>query len=392
MNKKEILEIRKQFTPANCAITRICGCYVDHEKNKKLESKDAFLSLPEEEAFKYFDIFKKTLSGTVGKNMLNMEFPIDAEMPGGTQEFLLKLRNSKLEDDMLLEEFYDKVIATYEYAENYYIILIHAMYDIPGKTSDDLEMFDASDEVYEYLLMSICPVSLSKAGLCYNAEDNRIEDRIRDWIVDMPDKGFLFPAFNDRSTDLHSMLYYTKKSSDLQPELIDQLLGAKMPMSADDQKESFQMIIEDTLGEDGDYETVRNIHETLNDLIEEHKEEPEPLALDKTEMKKVFEQSGVDAEKMENFDRNFEENAGEKATLLASNITETKKFNIETPDVVIKVNPDRADLIETRIIDGRQCLVIPVDDHIEMNGINVRTISRKSNPAVEDVSGLTEEY
>lgn len=374
MNKKEILEIRKQFTPANCAITRICGCYVDHEKTKKMESKEAFLSLPEEEAFKYFDIFKKTLSGTVGKNMLNLEFPLDAEMPGGTQEFLLKLRDSKLEDDMLLEEFYDKVIATYDYAENYYIVLIHAMYDIPGKSSDGFEMFDASDEVYEYLLMSICPVSLSKAGLSYNAEDNRIQDRIRDWIVDMPAKGFLFPAFNDRSTDLHSVLYYTKKSEDLQPELIDQLLGAKMPMSADTQKETFQMIIEDTLGEDGDYETVRNIHETLNDLIEEHKEEPEPLSLDKTEMKKIFEQSGVDAEKMENFDRNFEENAGEKASLLATNIAETRKFNIETPDVVIKVNPDRADLVETRIINGRQCLVIPVDDHIEVNGISVRTI------------------
>ena len=374
MNKKEILEIRKQFTPANCAITRICGCYVDHEKTKKMESKEAFLSLPEEEAFKYFDIFKKTLSGTVGKNMLNLEFPLDAEMPGGTQEFLLKLRDSKLEDDMLLEEFYDKVIATYDYAENYYIVLIHAMYDIPGKSSDGFEMFDASDEVYEYLLMSICPVSLSKAGLSYNAEDNRIQDRIRDWIVDMPVKGFLFPAFNDRSTDLHSVLYYTKKSEDLQPEMIDQLLGAQMPMSADTQKETFQMIIEDTLGEDGDYETVRNIHETLNDLIEEHKEEPEPLSLDKTEMKKIFEQSGVDAEKMENFDRNFEENAGEKASLLATNIAETRKFNIETPDVVIKVNPDRADLVETRIINGRQCLVIPVDDHIEVNGISVRTI------------------
>ena len=374
MNKKEILEIRKQFTPANCAITRICGCYVDHEKTKKMESKDAFLSLPEEEAFKYFDIFKKTLSGTVGKNMLNLEFPLDAEMPGGTQEFLLKLRDSKLEDDMLLEEFYDKVIATYDYAENYYIILIHAMYDIPGKSSDGLEMFDASDEVYEYLLMSICPVSLSKAGLSYNAEDNRIQDRIRDWIVDMPSKGFLFPAFNDRSTDLHSVLYYTKKSEDLQPEMIDQLLGAKMPMSADTQKETFQMIIEDTLGEDGDYETVRNIHETLNDLIEEHKEEPEPLALDKTEIKKIFEQSGVDAEKMESFDRNFEENAGEKASLLASNIAETRNFNIATPDVGIRVNPDRAELVEPRIIDGRQCLVIPVDDHIEVNGISVRTI------------------
>lgn len=383
MNKKEILEIRKQFTPANCAITRICGCYVDHEKEKKMESKEAFLSLPEEEAFKYFDIFRKTLSGTVGKNMLNLEFPLDAEMPGGAQEFLLKLRESKLQDDMLLEEFYDKVIATYDYAENYYIILIHAMYDIPGKSSDDIEMFDASDEVYEYLLMSICPVSLSKAGLCYNAEDNRIEDRIRDWIVDMPDKGFLFPAFNDRSTDLHGMLYYTKKSGELQPEMIDQLLGAKMPMSADSQKETFQMIIEDTLGEDGDYETVRNIHETLNDLIEEHKDEPEPLALDVTEMKKVFEQSGVDPEKMENFDRNFEENAGEKALLLASNIAETRKFNIETPDIIIKVNPDRADLVETRMIDGRQCLVIPVDDHIEVNGINVRTMKVKSGNTQE---------
>lgn len=374
MNKKEILEIRKQFTPVNCAITRICGCYVDHEKEKKMESREAFLSLPEEEAFKYFDIFRKTLSGTLGKNMLNLEFPLDAEMPGGAQEFLLKLRDSKLQDDVLLEEFYDRVIATYDYAENYYIILIHAMYDIPGKSSDDIEMFDASDEVYEYFLMSICPVSLSKAGLCYNAEDNRIVDQIRSWIVNMPDKGFLFPAFNDRGTDLHSMLYYTKKSSELQPEMIELLLGAKMPMSADTQKETFRQLIEVTLGEDVDYETVRNIHETLNDLITEHKDDPEPLALDAAEIKKVFEQSGVEAEKMENFDRKFEETAGEKATLLATNITETQKFNIETPNIIIKANPDRADLVETRMIDGRQCLVIPVDDHVEVNGINVRTI------------------
>ena len=384
MNKKEVLEIRKQFTPANCAITRIAGCYVDHEKNKKMESKSAFLSLPEEEAFKYFDIFKKTLSGTMGKNMLNMEFPIDQEMPGGTQEFLMKLKASKLEDDMLLEEFYDKVIATYEYAENYYIILIHAMYDVPGRSSDNMEMFDASDEVYEYLVCSICPVSLSKAGLSYNAESNCIQDRIRDWVVDMPDKGFLFPAFNDRSTDIHGVLYYTRKSEDLQPELIEQLLGARMPMSANTQKETFQMLIEDTLGEDGDYETIRNIHDTLNDMIEEHKEEPEPLQLDKTDVRKVFEKSGVSSEKMECFDQNYEETAGEKTSLLATNITETKKFQIETPDIVIKVNPERADLIETRVIDGRQCLVIAVDDHIEVNGVNVRTLKRKKSTEEEE--------
>ena len=376
MNKKEVLEIRKQFTPANCAITRICGCYVDHEKTKRMESKESFLSLPEEEAFKYFDIFKKTLSGSIGRNLLNMEFPVEQEMPRGTQEFLLKLKNSKLEDDMLLEEFYDKIIENYRFDENYYIVLIHAMYDVPGKSSDGLEMYDASDNVYEYLLCSICPVSLSKAGLCYNAEDNRIQDRIRDWLVDMPDKGFLFPAFTDRNTDIHGVLYYTKKSEELQPELIEQVLGARMPMSADTQKEAFQLLIEDTLGEDGDYDTVRNIHETLHDLMEEHKDEPEPLALDKTDMKKVFEQSGVSPEQMESFDRSFEENAGEKTSLLAANIADTRKFNIQTPDVIIKVNPERADLVQTRIIDGRQCLVIPVDDHIEVNGMNVRTMKR----------------
>lgn len=379
MNKKEVLEIRKQFTPTNCAITRIAGCYVDHEKIKKMESKSAFLSLPEEDAFKYFDIFRKTLSGSVGKNLLNLEFPTKQEMPGGTQEFLMKLRKSKLEDDQLLEEFYDRIIESYDYSENYYIVLIHAMYDIPGRASDGTEMYDASEEVYEYLLCSICPVSLSKAGLSYHAESNCIQDRIRDWVVGMPDKGFLFPAFNDRSTDIHGVLYYTKKSEDLQQELIEQLLGARMPMSANTQKETFQMLIEDTLGEDGDYETIRNIHDTLNDMIEEHKEEPEPLQLDKADVRKVFEQSGVSSEKMESFDQNYEETAGEKTSLLAENITETKKFQIETPDIVIKVNPGRTDLVDTMVVNGRKCLVIAVDDSLEVNGIPVRTIERAEN-------------
>lgn len=379
MNKKEVLEIRKQFTPANCAITRIAGCYVDHEKIKKMESKSAFLSLPEEDAFKYFDIFRKTLSGSVGKNLLNLEFPTKQEMPGGTQEFLMNLRKSKLEDDQLLEEFYDRIIESYNYGENYYIVLIHAMYDIPGRASDGTEMYDASEEVYEYLLCSICPVSLSKAGLSYHAESNCIQDRIRDWVVGMPDKGFLFPAFNDRSTDIHGVLYYTKKSEDLQQELIEQLLGARMPMSANTQKETFQMLIEDTLGEDGDYKTIRNIHDTLNDMIEEHKEKPEPLQLDKADVRKVFEQSGVSSEKMESFDQNYEETAGEKTSLLAENITETKKFQIETPDIVIKVNPGRTDLVDTMVVNGRKCLVIAVDDSLEVNGIPVRTIERAEN-------------
>lgn len=383
MNKKDISEIRRQFTPDNCTISRICGCYVDGEKNKKTQMKEAFLSLPEEEMFKYFDIFRKVLSGTVGKNLLNMEFPLDSEFAGGTQDFLLKLRDSQLNDDALLDAFYDKVISSYEYGENYLILVIHAAYDIPGKSSDNTEMFDASDEVYEYVLCAICPVNLSKPALSYNLQDNRFQDRIRDWIVEMPSLGFLFPAFNDRSTDLHNLLYYSKNAEQLNFHLIDQVLGCEEPISAGEQKEVFHSLIEDTLGDSCTYETVKIIHENLNELIEEHKDEPEPLVLDKEEVKYLFAKSGVEDDKLQDFDVHYDRAAGETATLMASNIVNARKFEIKTPDVVIKVNPERTDLVESRMIDGRQCLVIAVDDHVEINGISARTILPQTNDLSE---------
>ena len=310
MNKKEISEIKKQFTPENCSITRICGCYVDGEKNKKTELKEAFLSLSEEEMFKYFEIFRKSLSGTIGKNLMNMEFPLDQETEGGTQHFLMKLRESKLTDDALIESFYDRIIETYDYPENYYIILIHGVYDIPGKSSDGAEMFDASDEIYDHIMCCICPVKLSKAGLCYNAETNSIQDRIRDWIVEMPDVAFLFPQFNDRSTDIHGVLYYSKNTNELRDIFIDELLGCTAPLSAGGQRDSFNALVEDTLGDDCKYDTVLNIHEKLNELIESQKDEPEPVVLTKSEVRRLFEECGVEDDKLQSFDEQYEITAG----------------------------------------------------------------------------------
>ncbi len=374
MNKKEVLEIRKQFKPEDCSITRICGCYVDGNKEIVAQSKDAFLSLPDEEIFKYMTIFKQTLSGTLGKNLLNMEFPLEQEKPGGKQNFLLQLRSSKLQDDMLLEEFYQKIVEHYDYGENYYIILIHSAYDIPGKSTDGSEMFDASDEVFEHLLCAICPVHLSKEGLCYNPETNHVENRIRDWIVEPPVKGFLFPAFNDRSTDIHSLLYYTKKSEELQPEFIENTLGCTFPMSAGNQKDTFHAVVMNTLGENCDYEVIRNIHENLNEMIEESKEAPEIPVLTKPELKRLLANSGATDTCIEKFDTNFDSVAGEKTEFLVTNIAETRKFSIQTPDVVIKVNPERTDLVEKKMIDGKQCLVIEINDQVEVNGVPIRTV------------------
>ena len=374
MNKKEILEIRKQFTPENCTISRICGCYVDGEKHIVMEHKDAFGSLSEEEAFKYFDIFRHTLSGTPGKNLMDMEFPLETEAPGGTQDFLLRLRDSHLEDDLLLEEFYQKVIESYSYDMNYYIILIHAVYDIPGKSSDNLEMFDASDNVYDFILCSICPVNLSKAGLYYNTEKNAIEDRIRDWIVASPANGFLFPAFNDRNTDIHGILYYTKNAENMNQNLVDQLLGCVPPLSASSQKETFHSVMESALGEDCGYELVRSLHEDLGEMLEAAKDSPEPLTLTKRDVRCILEENDIPEEKIQAFEKEFDKPISRDTPVLVSNIVNTRQFQIETPDVVIKVKPERMDLVETKVIDGRTCLVIPVDEHIEVNGMTVSTI------------------
>ena len=372
MNKKEVAEIRRQYVPERCTISRICGCYVDAEKNIKTTMKEAFLSLPEDDAFKYFTIFKKTLSGTVGRNLVNLDFPLEEEHEGGHQEFLLKLRNSKLKDDALVEEFYNQIIDTFPFGENYYIILIHVAYDVPGKATDGTEMYDASDNVFEYLLCSLCPVHLSKPGLGYNEAKNCIENRIQDWIVDQPMKGFLFPAFNDRYTDIHSMLYYTKNATDLQEDFLKNMFGCtRIPLDADSQKETFNCLIADTLGTDCDYSVVKNIHEILNEKIEEFKDSPEPLELGKQDVRRLFEDSGVPDSRMEDFDQCYDEEVGEQTTFLATNIASSRKFNIETPDVVVKVNPEAADLVETRIIDGQQCLVIAINEHVEVNGISI---------------------
>lgn len=372
MNKTEIAEIKKIFKKDDNGITRICGCYVDAEKNKRLELKEAFYSLPDEEMFKYVEIFRKTLSGTLGKNLINMEFPLDEETKeDGKQKLLYQLVKSRLEDTDLLNRFYDMIIDAYEYTGNYFIIFIHGAYDIPSVTADGMENFDASDYVYDFVLCSICPVKLSKAGLCYNPEKNNIEDYLRAWLVQPPENGFLFPAFNDRNTDIHSLLYFAKNADEADINFSFDLLGCTLPLPAKEQKETFHAIVEESLGNTCDYEVVKNIHENLNEMITENKDNPEPLELNREDVKKLLSSSGVPEEKVEIFEEKFAENIGETQTLVADNIANTRKFELKTPDVTIQVNPNRTDLVETKMIDGVPCIVIECNDQVEINGIRV---------------------
>lgn len=383
MNRKEISEIKKLFSAENSIISTICGCYVDGDKNKKAMMHEALMSLPQDEIHKYMAIFKKSLTGMPGKNLMNMEFA-DADLEvTKSQQMLMDLRDSELKDDALLEGFYDAVIEGFNTADNYLILLVYGVYDVPGRTSDGLVMDDASDEIYRHILCCICPVKLSKPGLSYNSEQNGFHERIRDWVVDMPAMGFLYPAFNDRSADVNALLYYSSKAEELKLDFVDTVLGCTLPMTAKGQKETFQAIIADTLGEGCEFETVKEIHEQLTELIEEKKDDEEPFVLGKREVVNLLASSGVDNDKIDNLERNFEQTAGTTQPLLASNIANTRKFEIKTPDVVVQVKPDRTDLVETRMIDGVPYLLIALSDSVAVNGIDVRMPS----PDKEDMKG-----
>ena len=407
MDKKSVAELKRRFTKENCTFTRLCGCYVDAGKNKVVDLSETFLNLEDEEFYKYLEIAKKTLSGTIGNNLLELNFPLDEEAAGGRQQFLLGLRESKLKNPELLERFYDMVIESYDYAGNYLILLFHDAYDVMTKTTDN-NALDESEEVFEYLLCAICPVQLSKPGLGYREDENRIGPRIRDWVVSVPDSGFLFPAFTDRSTDIHSLMFYTKDTKAPHAEFMELGLGCGARRTATEQKMTFHSIVKQAYGDDVEKsgEVLMEIQQNLNDLVEEKAElEEDPVILTPELLTNVMEESGVAPEKAEKIGKTCAEEFAEEAPR-AENVVDSKALAaneqiqkekelvaqvevlqqqlkekqieeeadevVKTYDVVLRVKPEKVSQIKSEVINGQKCLVIPMaeDEHANVNGVN----------------------
>lgn len=368
MIKAEIAEIKRLFSKDSNVITKIAGSYVDAQKEIKLQWKSPFYSLPEEEGFKYEDILRKTLGGNPGKQLLNMDFTIAEEGEGSPHHFLMRLRDSNLEDDTLLEEFYRKIIEEYPYSENYYIIVVDILYDVPGRTKDKMEMEDASEEIYHALLCSICPVNLSKPGLSYNEEKRSIEHRVRDWVVGAPMNGFLFPVFNERATDIHSLLYYARKSEDIKKEFLENFFGITPPLPAAEQKEIIQEELQKALQESCEYKIISNIHEEILQILEENEENPEPLLLGKKDIVKIMANSGADEKAV----KNYEKSDSADIEVMAANLLDKKKIELKTSGIQIKADPAYMQRIKTMDVEGRRCIVIEIDEGVDINGMHVK--------------------
>lgn len=329
MRKKDILELKKRFKKDYCTFSKMCGCYVNGEKNIILKFKETFLNLEEDEYFKYLEIAKKVLSGTIGNNILELNFPLNEDLINEKQISLMQLKNSQLNDDTLLDDFYKSIIDSYDYTGNFLILIFNDSYDVLTKTKDNQKL-DESEEVYEYVLCAICPVELSEPGLRYFEEENSIKARIRDWVVKPPINGFVFPAFIDRSSDVNSVMYYTKNAKDAHPELMENALGCYSKQTATIQKETFKSIIKDSFGADEKKadKVFMDIQDNLNTMVEEYNEmyddtDSEPISLKNKDIQNLLIESGVPEELTSKIEKSYIESFGDDIPL-AENLIDSK--------------------------------------------------------------------
>ncbi|NKF06598.1 DUF4317 domain-containing protein [Clostridium gasigenes] len=378
MKKKDILELKKRFKKNDCTFTKICGCYVNGEKNIIFNFRETFLNLDEDEYFKYLEIAKKVLSGTIGNNILELNFPLNENLENEKQISLIQLKKSQLKDDALLQDFYKSIIDSYDYTGNFLILVFHDAYDIITKTTDNAKM-DESEEVYEYILCAICPVSLSNPGLRYFEEENKIKARIRDWVVDAPTLGFVFPAFINRSSDVNSVMYYTKNAKDPHPELMEKALGCSSKQTATIQKETFQTIIKDYINTDEKKaeKTFIDIQENLNTMIDEYNAiyddtDGEPITLTQKDIQNLLIESGVPEEATTKIEKSYLENFGVDLPL-AENLIDSKVLKANAQRKKEEQLEKQVETLQARLEDVTQAAA--VDNEIplstEVNDDNV---------------------
>lgn len=384
MNDKEISEIRRHLRRDRSNITALYGCYVNDNKEIITEFKQSTGIMPENESDKYFALLRRTLSGSIGKNLIDITFKTSQVADSPEHKLLMGVRESKCNDEELRAELYKKIIENVVLEGNYLILLGCDSYDVPFKSKDDSFQKDNSEEVYTYILCTICPVKQTKANLHYVPEEKLFHDGAMNQMVGAPALGFLFPAFDDRSTNIYNALYYTHDAKTSQDALIEALFNTPVPKPAAEQKKSFEALLTTSLGEECTMDVVQTVHEQLCQRIEMHKEAkvPEPLMISKEDVKEVLTSCGVSEDHISKFSVDYDEVFGFEADLHPKNIIDNKHFELKTPDVVIKVDPTRSDLIETRVIGGIKYIMICADEDVEVNGVSINISDEEKTPAI----------
>lgn len=372
MTEKEIREIRRRFRPNKSNIVTIKGCIVDNEKTIKSYINQSMINTVSDDCDKLLSIMKKTLSGGIGTNLIDLEYKSTEIMESDEHRFLTDLRNSALKNDDLLNIFYGKIIESVHFDGSFAILLASDNYDV-FSYSDSGEREDDSTTVFSYIICAVCPIKQSVSGLYFSDFDNSFRSVESHLILGNPEVGFMFPAFDDRAANIYKAQLYTKNVADIHSDFIKNVFNVEIPMASTEQKDTFETCLTETLAEECNFNVVRAVHEQISEMVQEHKitKQEEPLRLSKTTFRNVLETCGIDDTKVETFENTFDERFGKNAEITPQSIIDIKKFEVATPYVSIKVDPERSDLISTQIINGSRYILIRANDGVEVNGVNI---------------------
>ena len=374
MNQKEISELKRRFKLGKNAISRIYGCYVNAQKEIVSYLDEPLGRMPEEEAEKYLTLLKKALSGVLGRNLIDIVFSTQQVADSDEHRRLMALRDSKLKEVEVRQEFYQSVIDSLDMGDsNYLILLAHDAYDVPHRGKDGEDRADEGDTVFSYIVCCVCPVKDGRLELGYCPGENEFHNCAASQIVSPPELGFLFPAFDDRAANIYNALTYARKPDELHQEFLDAIFHTEPPMSAGEQREAFQAALREGLEGACGLEVVQAVHERLTAKIEEHREakDPEPLAVTAKDVAAILRDSGAEDGQIAAFCEKCGELFGEDAALSPANLIDSKRFEVKTADASISLDPEHSYLMETRIIDGKKYLLIPAGEGLEVNGMPV---------------------
>lgn len=373
MNEKETGEIRRRIKLGKCAVNYIYGCFVNEKKEVVSSFRQSLGLMDNDDADNLLSIIRKTLSGTLGKNLIDLPYENQQVVDSDEHRLMSALRTQAPESEEAINIFFNATASTLTMGNNYLILLIQDSYDVPQYGSDESRIEDSSS-VYNYCLCAVCPVKQSKQALGFVAHENAFKTLAANQLISPPEIGFLFPTFDDRTANIYDILYYTKNTADNHPEFIENILRTEVPMPAEEQKEVFNSIIEETLSEDCNLEVAVNVRDVLCEKIEEHKQQKDedPPVITKKSVSNILTNCGVNEERVKSFEDKFDESFGENAELSPQNFVNTKELSVSTPDVSIKINSDRSDLLETRVIDGKKYIMIRAESNVEVNGITVK--------------------
>lgn len=372
MNTKEVSELRRRWQLDKNAVKRIYGCFVNERKEIVADLDEPLGTMPQEEAEEYFSLLKKALSGKLGKNLIDLVFSTEQVVDSEEHKLLSTLRSSGLKDGDARKAFYQKAVDSLEFDGSYLLLLAHDTYDVPSRSKDDASLEDG-ENVFSYILCAVCPVKEGKRGLGYYAGDNEFHS-FAPKTVASPECGFLFPAFDDRAANLYNALFYCRKAGELPEAFLDSVFHTEMPMSAQEQKESFHEALAEALGTDCSMDVAQAIHSQLSQLIEDHKQrkDTEPLTVTAKDITRILEDCQVPQEQVTAFQELCGEHFGEGAAMDPANLIDPGKVEIKTPQVSVTVDPECSYLVESRIIDGQKYLLIPAGEGVEFNGLAVR--------------------